>query len=70
MKNVLLFLTIILFSQSTAGQQNNDAYDVFWKQVQKLESEALTKSALKIVETISAKAKKEKNAPQIVKALL
>lgn len=70
MKNVLLLLTIILFSQTTAAQQSNDPYEVFWKQVQKLESEALTKSALKIVETISMKAKKEKNAPQMVKALL
>jgi len=52
------------------AQQNNDSYTALWKEVQKLESEALTKSALKVVETISAKAKKEKNSPQIVKALL
>jgi len=52
------------------AQQNNDSYEPLWKEVQKLENEALTKSALKVVETISAKAKKEKNTPQIVKALL
>lgn len=70
MKNVLLILTVILFSQMAEAQQNNDSYETLWKQVQKLENEALTKSALKVVETISAKAKKEKNAAQIVKALL
>jgi len=54
----------------TEAQQKNNSYETLWKQVQKLENEALTKSALKVVETISAKAKKEKNSPQIVKALL
>ncbi len=54
----------------TEAQQNNDSYEQLWKQVQKLDNEALTKSALKVVESISAKAKKEKNSPQIIKALL
>jgi len=54
----------------TNAQQKNDSYETLWKQVQKLENEALTKTASKVVETISAKAKKEKNSPQIVKALL
>ncbi|KAG1657649.1 hypothetical protein GQR58_023319 [Nymphon striatum] len=52
------------------SQKHNDSYEALWKQVEKLESDALTKSALKLVNTISEKAKKEKNSPQIVKALL
>lgn len=70
MKNILLILTILLFSQMTEAQQTNNSYEALWKQVQKLENEALTKSALKVVETISAKAKKEKNSSQVVKSLI
>ncbi|MGI9550259.1 MAG: MG2 domain-containing protein, partial [Aurantibacter sp.] len=70
MKNLLLILTIILFSQMASAQQNNKSYDELWKQVEKLENGALPKSALKVVETIFEKAKKEKSSPQIVKALL
>ena len=43
------------------SQKNNDSFEVLWKQVEKLENDALTKSALKVVTTISEKAKKEKN---------
>lgn len=70
MKKIFTILTIILFSQMAQSQKNKDAYKVLWQQVKELENEALTKSALKIVSTISAKAKKEKNSPQIVKTLL
>lgn len=70
MKHFVTLLTIVLFSQMTQSQKNNDSFEVLWQQVEKLENDALTKSALKVVETISAKAKKEKNAPQIVKTLL
>ena len=52
------------------SQKNNPTFETLWKQVEKLENEALTKSALKVVTNISAKAKKEKNSAQIVKALL
>ncbi len=69
MKNILMLLTVILFSQMSEAQHNN-SYEALWNQVQKLENEALTKSALKVVESISAKAKKENNSPQTVKALL
>ena len=64
MKNILTILTIILFSQMTTAQ-GNDSYETLWKQVQKLENEALTKSALKVVESISAKAKKEKAVAKV-----
>ncbi len=70
MKHLVTILTIIFFSQMAQSQKHNDSYEALWKQVEKLESDALTKSALKLVNTISEKAKKEKNSPQIVKALL
>jgi len=52
------------------GQKNKETYEALWKQVQKLESDALTKSAFEVVTDISKKAKKDNNAAQIVKALL
>ncbi|TMM59546.1 alpha-2-macroglobulin [Maribacter algarum] len=52
------------------AQKNNESFETLWKQVEKLENEALTKSALKVVTSISEKAKKEKNSAQIIKALL
>lgn len=53
-----------------ANAQKSTSYEALWKQVEKLENEALTKSALKIVQSISEKAKREGRSPQIVKALL
>ncbi len=53
-----------------ANAQKGTSYEALWKQVEKLENEALTKSALKIVQSISEKAKREGSSPQIVKALL
>ncbi len=52
------------------AQHPDETYDVLWKKVGQLENEDLTKSALKQVRAISEKAKKEKNAQQIVKTLL
>nr|WP_244526871.1 MG2 domain-containing protein [Pseudozobellia thermophila] len=52
------------------AQDNGDPYQSLWKKVQELEREDLTKSALELVEGISKKATKEKNAQQAVKALL
>ncbi len=70
MKHIVTLITIILFTQMAQSQKHNDSFEALWQQVEKLEKDVLTKSALKVVETISAKAKKEKNSPQIVKALL
>ncbi len=69
MKKIYLILGIIIFAQVGNAQQN-DAFQSLWKQVLKMEEEALTKSALKLVETISEKAKTEKNEAQFIKALL
>ena len=70
MKRIYLTLTLILFSQLMNGQSKNDSYEVLWNKVQQLENEALTKSALTVVETIAEKAKKENNSAQIAKSLL
>ncbi|MGF1558736.1 MAG: MG2 domain-containing protein, partial [Flavobacteriaceae bacterium] len=70
MKQIVPLIMIILFSQMGISQQNDDSYEVLWSQVRQLESEALTKSALDLVKSISEKAKKEKNSAQMVKALL
>ncbi len=48
-----------------------DSYSTYWKKVSDFEKKALTKTAYEYVKnTIYSKAKKENNAPQIVKSLL
>ena len=54
----------------THAQQNSESYEDLWKKVQKLEDQALTKSALTLVQSISKKAKKEHNSAQIIRSLL
>ncbi len=58
---------MITFFATTLNAQEN--YENLWEQVQKFEKENLPKSALKVVETIYAKADVAKNSPQIIKAL-
>ncbi|WP_282054627.1 alpha-2-macroglobulin family protein [Maribacter luteus] len=70
MKNLIVVLTVILFSQMTHSQKNNESYDVLWGDVAQFEKEDLTKSALEVVRKISKKAKKENNSGQIIKSLL
>ena len=70
MKKLSLLLTILLFSQLMHSQESKTSYDELWKQVQQFENEDLTKSALKLVSTISQKAKKENNSSQLIKSLL
>ncbi|WBX77492.1 MG2 domain-containing protein [Tenacibaculum ovolyticum] len=61
----LLFM-ITLFSTTLNAQEN---YRNLWKQVQEFEKQNLPKSALKVVNTIYAKAEVAQNAPQIIKSL-
>ncbi len=68
MKRFLLLFMIILFSNFSSAQNNN--YESLWKKVENFEIEGLPKSALKIVEDIEVKAKKEENAPQLIKIML
>lgn len=57
---------ITIFSGALNAQEN---YNGLWEDVAKLEQQNLPKSALKVVETIYAKADVSKNSPQIIKAL-
>lgn len=68
MKQTLTLLAIIIAVQFSMGQEKN--YESLWKQVEKHEKDRMTKSALKVVESISKKAKADNNTPQIIKALL
>ena len=71
MRKIALTLSvIILFSLNVKAQQVYHNYADLWKKVQKLEASNLTKSALTEVEKIYATAKKENNAPQLIKTLL
>ncbi len=54
---------------TTIHAQNN-TYEVLWNKVEKFEVDDLPKSALELVEQIEAKAKAEKNQPQLIKTLL
>ena len=69
-KIALIFSVIILFSTNAKAQQSYKNYDDLWKKVQKFEESNLPKSALIEVEKIYANAKKENNAPQLIKTLL
>ena len=60
---------MILLSVNFSQAQNPD-YDALWKKVDKFEADGLPKSALEVVQTIVAKAKKENNKPQAIKSLL
>ena len=69
MKYFNIILTLIFFSQMSQAQKG-ESYEQLWKQVDKLEMEQLTQSAYIVVQGIQAKAQKENNSPQTVKALL
>tara|TARA_R110002050_G_scaffold75144_4_gene161182 strand:+ start:26462 stop:32875 length:6414 start_codon:yes stop_codon:yes gene_type:complete len=68
MRQIVFFLTILLLSNSSNGQNSN--YESLWKTVEQYEVEGLPKSALTVVEKISILAKKDKNAPQLIKTML
>jgi 5-hydroxyisourate hydrolase-like protein (transthyretin family) len=74
MKNFWLILVLsgiahINLAQTTKKMTPWD-YEKAWKEVSDYEQRGLPKSALTTVETIYAQAKKESNAPQLVKAIL
>ncbi len=68
LKTLCIFTIIVCFGHYASAQ--NSGYVQLWKEVTKMENNGLPKSALKIVEQISDKAKTEKNAPQLIKSLL
>ncbi|MEM6685551.1 MAG: MG2 domain-containing protein [Bacteroidota bacterium] len=67
MKNALTIFMIVLFSHFADAQ---NTYLQLWKEVAKFEQQGLEKSAFEKASEIYAKAKKEQNNPQIIKALL
>ena len=69
MKKLHLILGIFMFAQFGNAQQK-DSFESLWEQVEKFENEDLSKSALKLIETISKKARLENNETQIIKSLL
>ena len=66
MKKIAIIFLALLFS-SVLNAQN---FEKLWNDVQKFELENLPKSALKVVETIYIKAKKENNTTEYIKALI
>jgi len=70
----LLVLASLHFYTNTQNQLmpnfDNEDYETAWKKVDSLEQKGLPKSALEHTEAIYAKAKKENNAPQTVKAII
>jgi uncharacterized protein YfaS (alpha-2-macroglobulin family) len=79
---ILLFIggsiiSISLFTNTFTKQKeveviynNNDSYQKLWKKVDSCESKGLTATALKVIDGIYVKAKKDNNAPQFVKAVI
>ncbi|TYB73893.1 alpha-2-macroglobulin [Bizionia saleffrena] len=68
MKNHVILLLIIFFANASFSQDKS--YDQLWRAVEFEEVNGLPKSALKIVETIEAKATADNNEPQQIKVLL
>ncbi|MCK0108757.1 MG2 domain-containing protein [Flavobacteriaceae bacterium S0825] len=67
MNKTITIIMILLFANLSHSQNN---YSDLWKSVEKLEVDGLPKSALEVVEVISAKAEKNDNNVQRIKALL
>ena len=67
MRQSVIFLTILLLSNFSFGQNSN--YETLWKSVEKHEMEGLPKSALNVVEQIYVLAKKDKNHVQLIKTM-
>lgn len=62
-------LISIDFEQTKTASMPYD-YEKAWQQVAEFENKGLPESALKVVNTIYEEAKKEQNAPQLVKAVI
>ncbi|OBX27141.1 alpha-2-macroglobulin family protein [Gelidibacter algens] len=68
MKHIIAFSMVILFANFAQAQSKS--YENLWKQVEKLDTEGLPKSALEVVEQISKLAVADKNTSQHIKSLL
>lgn len=70
LRTMALVLISTLFIAGTGFAQNKKQNENDWKKIDSLINKGLTKSALEIVENIYAKAKKEVNTGQFVKAVI
>lgn len=68
MKKIFFLLILLTFSLSMA--QKKFDYDSKWKSIEKQEENGLLKSNLTSVDEIYNQAKKDKNSPQIIRAML
>ncbi len=68
MKKYIILIAICISNLYTMKGQNE--YQSDWKKVEAFNLQGLPKSAIKVVETIYNKAKKENNNNQVIKALL
>lgn len=68
MKNAVLFLIIVLFSNLLPAQ--SPTYDDLWKKVENFEIDDLPEAALNAVENIVIQSRKDKNTTQIIKTLI
>ena len=73
---LLLFLIFPLISctgepvEKVKVPKKYGSYSTQWQEVQKFENDGKPRSAIKVIEEIIKKAKKEKNSPQVVKGLI
>ena len=70
LKISIFLIPFIFFSEVGIFNKNTDKYDKLWSEVEKLEYDALPKSAMAKVEEIYQLAIKEKNSEQVVKSLI
>jgi len=70
MRKALFFIILCIFSQFLFSQKKEASYADLWTTVYSLEKKELTASALKIIDQIYDKAKKNNNQNEIVKSLL
>ncbi|MEN8226336.1 MAG: hypothetical protein ABFS05_13350, partial [Bacteroidota bacterium] len=65
----LMISIIILAGLYPANLFSQDDYQNFWRQVEAIEKQGKPRSAIEVVNEIYSQAKKEKNEPQMLKAL-
>ncbi len=73
MKTLIKVLSAFLFMfvlMTNLNAQNMKFYKQKWEEIDSLEDKGLPKSALKVVDEIYAKAKKNKNSEQVLKSFI
>ncbi|HEY9045764.1 MAG TPA: carboxypeptidase-like regulatory domain-containing protein [Ohtaekwangia sp.] len=70
MKSVLLSLSFMLCWGCAQVLAQSDVYSRLWSDVYRYEMNEQTKSALKVVDSLYNRAKRDKNIPQVTRALL